>query len=484
MAKTSQVIIDIQNVMHNGGVDPQADLKPIRRVIRTLVKIFDQIDDVRKEGMCNYPLSVIIMTTFLAVLGGANTWVEIELFGKAKINWLKRFLPIEGDKMPSHDTYNRVFSLLNPAQFQRVVLHILQENMNTIRRNLVLPTPPAKRHIAVDGKEERGTGRSYVESQGEKVRNMQTLHIYDATNEIVLASEIIDKKTNEIPVAQRLLGILDLRNATVTFDALHMQRDTIKVIVNGGADYIGGLKGNQSGMLEMVKYAFDTSKLDELRRGQTKKTINITGKGNTSCLCDIGGEIYGNSVVRTVTKKHDQVETRTLYRINAPEDEERDKNWAQVKSYIMVVKDIAPTNPNKAPTTETRYYMSSLTDIAEIYDGIVMHWSVENKLHWHLDYTYERDRNSTMNRTAFENLSQMINLCASLQKLVKTLFPRMSLKATRKYIGWNTEEAVERILSAFDDEVISATLENVKYDEKQAKKVAQKLAEVAQEAMM
>ena len=473
MAMTNQVIIDIREVMRESGVMPQKKQKSNRQSIRHQVKILDQMDDVSIEGMCEYPLAVIMMTTFLAVLGGANTWEEIEQFGKAKVEWLKRFLPIHGYDMPSRDTYHRVFSLLNPEQFHKVFLHILSENMNTIRRELQVPNPNPSEKNSVDG----------IESQGEKVPNMQTLHIYDAADEVVVTAGINDRRNDEIPVARWLLETLNLKNSVVTLDAFYMRRETMKIIVNGGADYIVRLQEeNQTSLFEVVEYAFYTIDLDTLRNGRAKKHFSITGEGNTSSLYGIKGEIYGNAVLSTETKTHDQDEMCTVYRIDAPEDTDRDTAWAKVNSYIMVVREIVPTDPKQYASSEIRYYMSSLKAIDEIYAGIIQHWAFENNQHCHMDDTYEKNKDTTIYRTAFENLGQMMNLCISLQKMVKPLFQNISLKAMLMYMSWNIEEAIARMLSALDNETIITTLKNVKYDAVQTKKVAAKLAKIEEEA--
>ena len=115
------------------------------------------------------------------------------------------------------------------------------------------------RQICVDGKEQKGTGRNY--NSDSKIRNLQTLHIYDASNELCLYSEAISEKTNEIPVAQKALESMDLKECIVTFDALHTQKDTIAIIRERKGEYVGGLKGNQSGLLEEAVSYFNEKEL-------------------------------------------------------------------------------------------------------------------------------------------------------------------------------------------------------------------------------
>ena len=190
--------------------------------------------------MCDYPLEYILLIAFLAVLGGAETWQEISDFGNAKKNWLRKFLNIKKYGIPSHDTFRRVFGLFNADQFERIIVDTLQNNLSTIRGSLnIVPEPMTYRQLCIDGKEENGTGRKYTQNSGGKVKNQQTLHIYDATDDICLYSRTIDRKTNEILVAQEALETMNLKDSIVTFDALQTQKRPLlsfldsKVIMSG-----------------------------------------------------------------------------------------------------------------------------------------------------------------------------------------------------------------------------------------------------------
>lgn len=239
MAKINHIILEYKDTITRSGISP--DAKPPKVVLRRFVRLFRNVDDSRIASMTDYPLVEILLIAFLAILANASTWNEIMLFGRSKQRWLKKFIPLKHG-IPSHDTFRRVFSLIDSDSLQGATVGFLMENMDAIRRSLGLSLD-GYRLICIDGKEENGTGRKY--GTWEAVRNLQTLHVYDASNSICLCSCPIDSKTNEIPVAQDALGNLNLKDCIVTFDALHTQKDTITVIAGQKGDYVGGLKGNQ-----------------------------------------------------------------------------------------------------------------------------------------------------------------------------------------------------------------------------------------------
>ncbi len=301
MANINHVIMEYADVLSQTGIP--ADTRPPKAVIRRFVRAFSGVEDRRVDSMTDYPLTEVLLITFLAVLANASTWTEIAQFGEEKERWLRKFLRLKHG-IPSHDTFRRVFSLIDGDTLQRATVSFLVENMAALRR-CVGARDDGYRLVCVDGKEERGTGRKY--GTAEAVRNLQTLHVYDATHSICLRSCPIDQKTNEIPVAQDALKALDLRRTIVTFDALHTQKETVAVIAGRKGDYVGGLKGNQSGLLEAVSSVFTKAK-----KAQVKK---------------------GTDFYETSEKSHSQVETRRFYRVPASCGKEE---WAGLKKLMRL----------------------------------------------------------------------------------------------------------------------------------------------------
>lgn len=429
MAKINHIIAEYKETLAGFTELRKADSLPIP-VIKRFVRIFTDIDDSRCQGMTDYPLEEILLTVFLAVLANASTWTDIEQFGHEKLGWLQTFCPFENGT-PSHDTFRRVFSLLNPEQLEKATVSFLMENIAAIKQSLSAEDDDY-RLICVDGKEEKGTGRKY--GTQEEIRNLQTLHIYDASSEVCLFSKPIDSKTNEIPVAQELLQSMDLKGCIVTFDALHTQKDTVSIICDAGGDYVGGLKGNQSGLLTDAELAF------------SKECIENPKKS-------------GLHYLKQVEKSHGQLETRQYYLTEAVFGSSKKSDWKKLKTFILLVKTTVNTTTQKE-CKETRYYISSLSDIELCAEAIRGHWSVENKLHWHLDYSFSEDDNSTMDKKAFTNLSLINKMCLSLCKLAQPLMGKSSLRVIRKRFSWNPEGNLSLLLNTFDEAVLHETLEN------------------------
>ena len=429
MAKINKFIASYTDILEELEI-PMGEGLPPKAVIRRFLRIFKTIDDSRIQAMIDYPMEEIILIAFLAILGNASTWTEMESFGKKKQRWLKKFLRLKNG-IPSHDTFRRVFSLIDTVQLQEATVAFLLENLHAIKKALAIKENGC-RQICVDGKEQRGTGRNY--DSDEKIRNLQTLHIYDASNEICLYSEAIDEKTNEIPVAQKALKAMDLKGCIVTFDALHTQKDTIAVICRQKGDYVGGLKENQSGLLEEAAAYFNEKELLDYYRDR--------------------GDFY-----ETVEKAHGKLEQRSYYLVR-PTKRKTIKEWKGLKAFICFIKKTKDKHGKQ--TEEIRYYISSTDDIELCATAIRGHWSVENNLHWHLDYSLYEDNNTTMDKTAFNNYSLINKMVLSLCKLAKPVIGSPSIRILRKEFGWGFEESLSMLLSSFDEEHIRNAMESVK----------------------
>lgn len=428
MAKINRFISTYTDVLK--GLDiPVGQGLPPGTVIHRFLRIFQKIDDSRIQAMIDYPLKEIILIAFLAVLGNASTWTDMERFGKKKQRWLKKFLRLKNG-IPSHDTFRRVFSLIDTAQLQKAVVAFLMDNLYAIKKALGVKED-GHRQICVDGKEQRGTGRNY--DSDDKIRNLQTLHIYDASNEICLYSEAIDEKTNEIPVAQKALKNMDLKGCIVTFDALHTQKDTIAIIRDRKGDYVGGLKGNQSGLLEEAAAYFSEKELRDYYKDR--------------------GDFY-----ETTEKAHGKFERRSYYLVR-PTKRKIIKEWKGLKAFICFIKTTEDKKGNKKD--EVRYYIASTDDIELCALAIRGHWCVENNLHWHLDYSLGEDDNTTMDKTAFNNYSLINKMVLSLCKLAKPVTGSPSVRTLRKEFGWEFEDSLSILLSAFDEEQIRNALDSV-----------------------
>jgi len=430
VAKVNQFLIKYKEYV-SAVTTQDAIVTPPTIVIHRFVQILRGIDDKRCQGMTEYPLPEIILTVFLAVLSNASSWIEIEQFGKEKYSWLGQFLPFKNGT-PSHDTFRRVFSLLDPSQVEKATVGFLMENISAIKESLPADVDSEHRLICVDGKEGKGTGRKYGTS--EEIRNLQTLHIYDASSEVCIFSKPIDSKTNEIPVAQEVLRTMNLKGCIVTFDALHTQKDTIAIICDSNGDYVGGLKGNQPNLSEDAVLAFSEERLRVLK--------NTEGR-----------------YLERKEKAHGQIETRRYYMTKAVFGASEKSDWKKLRNFIRLEKHVFKIASSEE-YTEVRYYITSLNDISLCAEAIRGHWSVENKLHWHLDYSFSEDDNSTMDKKAFANLSLINKMCLSLCRLAQPIMGKSSLRVIRKRFSWNLEKYLSLLLNSFNEEILREALVN------------------------
>jgi predicted transposase YbfD/YdcC len=406
--------------------------KPPKRTIRRLIYFLNNVNDTRLSGLISYRLTDILVIAFLAVLAGAETWLEIASFAKAQSKWLRKIHLIE-ECVPSHDTFRRVFGLIDPMQFNDAAVAFLIERLTKIKQVLKIKKD-GKRLICVDGKEAKGTGRKY--GTAEKIPNLQTLNVFDASNGICLASIPIQEKTNEIPTAQAILSEMQLKESIVTFDAMNTQKDTIAVIVAQKGDYIGGLKGNHHLMHDEIKLYFSEKQLEKIRK--------------------IGTKFHSS-----IEKAHNRIEKRSYYLTNNINWFNDKPLWAKLRSfvcYICETEDLVTHNV----TTEYRYYITSLTDVELCADAIRGHWSVENQLHWHLDVSFSEDDNTTADKNAFNNLSILNKLVLTLCKLIQPTTKKMSIKVIRKSFGWNFEEQLSNMLNLFDESYLENAMLSAK----------------------
>ena len=429
MSTISKPILQIREAIKDIRFDARKERVP-QAVLKRFIECVDSVTDCRTQGMITYPLNYVLLLAFLAVLSGADTWVDMMIFSEAYKPKLNGILPkYKTVPVPSHDTYRRVMGLLKPEELQSAVSTFLVKEVEQLKQALGIERN-GMRQLCVDGKEQKGTGRKYGTSQ--KVRNLQTLHCYDASNGICLSSIPIDEKTNEIPTAQKLLSQMQLKNCVVTFDALNTQKETMAIIVENGGEYVGGLKGNHQVFYEELSLLFSEAFLEEIRN----KGVHY----------------------RSYTEKaHNRIEKRTYYMTTNTKWFADLPLWSKLKSFICYEVETEDLVSEKK-TKERRLYISSLSDIELCSDAIRNHWSVENQLHWHLDVSFSEDDNTTMDKNAFHNLSILNKMALSLLKLIQPAY-KIGLKGIRKMFGWNLIKQLTVMLSLLDEETIMDALQ-------------------------
>lgn len=418
MAKINNFIVEYAEVF-KGLKFNFDDSKPPKYLIKRFVKIITaEVDDPRYEDMCTYPLEVILCVAFLAVLGDCKSWGEIADFGNDYKRWLAKFLPL-GETMPIDDTYRRVFSLISPNELSKATIKYITELFVKIKATLKkhLRNGSNYKLISIDGKEGRATGRLY--NSPDKVANLRTLNVYDASDGISLFSIPISEKSNEIPEAQNILKTMNLKNVIVSMDSLHAQHKTFDIIIENKGDYCIGLKGNQ-------KDAFE-----EINLTVTEKLLN------------------------SIREKHFQ----TRYRLT-----KNNKEYFQIPFHIFAIDKGGKTPKfsgarniicyrkinKKTGEVVTLYFITSLNDIDLSIDAITGRWDVENLLHRYLDMDFGEDDNKTMDVKAYTNLSIINKLCLSILKIAKPILENRSMRRIKKSVGRSLSSYLSIILSAID----------------------------------
>ena len=358
-------------------------------MIRTSIyDYFSKIPDPRLNRNKKHNLTDVIVLSILAVICGAESYDSIEEFGKARIDFLRKVLYLPNG-IPSHDTINRVFSLIKPDKFEVVFIQWADSLRNKTKLEEV---------IAIDGKTIRGSKDSF--------HNKSAIHIVSAwasQNGLVLGQRKVDGKSNEITAIPELLEMINIKGSIVTIDAMGTQKNIAKTIIDNEANYILALKGNQSYMKEDVESLCNRSKPD--------------------------------SENEVVEKGHGRIETRNCQVFNKIELLEDKKRWSELKSVIKITSQREIKNKI---TTETRLYISSLkNDAVDFNQYIRQHWSVENNLHWTLDMTFREDEQRKRDKYAAQNFAIVRKIALNLLK--KENSNKISLRTKRLKAGWNNE---------------------------------------------
>jgi len=414
--------------------DVTSGTKVRRKVIDRFVYIIrTTVADPRQRGKVEYPLYEIIVLAFFAILGGADTFSAVAACCKYKEKFFRKFLPLDHG-IPSHDTFNRVFALIDMDQLEAALVFFVSQSFQKLRKALKIPEPSLKK-ICVDGKVSRGSGR-YADTSAE-IKDIQTLHVYSTEDGICLYSRQINEKTNEIPTAQAILSTMDLKDTIVSFDAMNTQIETLRTIVSRKGHYIGGLKGNHKTMLQECAFCFDEAYLQKIRN-DTRLSYRYTEKA------------------------HNQIERMefTLARVESAEGS-LFAAWPDLKSIIRYDKRTEDLVSHKE-TKEVRYYLSNLTgNVSDAAMAIRQHWQVES-FHWFLDVMFNDDANLTVNRRASGNMSLMKKMVLSLYRMMKPMERAQSISDVRRLFYWGYDDGIKRLLANCDARTITTAMEGHK----------------------
>lgn len=351
---------------------------------------FRLLPDPRQRGKVVYPLDEVLLLCLLAVLAGAESFVEIARFGTKKLDLLRRFRPF-ADGTPSHDQLGDIFASLDAEQFQKCFVAWVASL-----------TGAAPDVVAIDGKTVR---RSHQRSKGKAAIHM--VSAFAARQRLVLGQVKVAEKANEIVAIPRLLEMLELEGAIVTIDAMGCQRDIARAILAKKADYVLALKGNQGTLRADVELFVAEQKERGFADAATSRHETVDGD-------------HGRIETRTTTVIHDVGWLRDAH------------DWPGLKSVVMVESIREMDGKSEA---ETRFYISSLAMLAAQMGAIVRsHWAVENSLHWVMDMIFRDDECRVRTDHAPANFTTLKHMA---HNLIRRAPGKDSLRVRRKVAAWD-----------------------------------------------
>jgi predicted transposase YbfD/YdcC len=365
----------------------------------TITEHFSSLEDPRMDRTKLHPLDNLLVIALCAVICGADSWVEIELFGEAKRQWFAKFLDLSNG-IPSHDTFGRVFARLDAEQFQTSFVNWVQAICKVLEGQVV----------ALDGKTAR---RSHDRSIGKGAIHM--VSAWATESQLVLGQVKVNDKSNEITAIPALLDLLELSGCIVTIDAIGCQKEIASRIVDQGADYVLALKSNQGTLHTDAKDLFEDA-----------REIDFID-------CDYH---------KTVEKGHGRIEIRECWATAHPDylaSLYKPEQWAGLQTVVMVC---AERRIGDRSEKETRYFISSLPSDAERLLKVVRtHWHIENQLHWVLDVTFREDDSRIRTGNAAQNMAVLRHMALNLIKQEQS--SKRSVRGKRLKAGWDEDYLVK-----------------------------------------
>ncbi len=372
---------------------------------QVFVEMFANLPDPRVHRTRVHSLESILFLCLCAVVCGANDPVSIERFGKARKEFLARFVDVSVG-IPSHDTIGRVLAKLDPdaleAMFARWMAAVAKATDQEV--------------VAIDGKTLR---RAIDKARGGTFVHM--VSAWSTANGVVLGQVAADEHSNEITAIPRLLSLLHVKNCLVTIDAIGCQTGIVDAIVEAGGDYLISVKDNQRKLNDAIVDAFDAA----LARGKWPKGTHVESEESS----------HGRTEVRRCW-------VLDVAKLDTPFAEA--SRWKNLAKIIYVQREC--TFGDKT-SSGMRLFITSRGTLtaAQALAAVRSHWQVENKVHWTLDVAFREDESRLRAENAAENLAVIRHVALNLLRSVKG--SKVGIKNRRLEAGWS-EDFLMKVLAS------------------------------------
>lgn len=390
-------------------------------ILKELKESLKVLKDSRNKNMISFKMWDVIICVILASFADCDDWEEIHEFVVDNYSWLKSFLQMTGG-IPKASSYERIISLVDANELNKILFDFFK----TLTRKL----NPEIKLRNFDGRTNNGSKRNKTVLNDKKIP-LNCLNCYDNEYGYCIETVPIDEKTNEIPTIETLINGMNLNGVIATWDALNTQTKNVKAVINAGGDYIIPIKGNQETFYNDLKLYFDLKKCEEIIAGNSNSVYYTESEKSHSAY--IKYEYFQTSDINWYSNLSDWegihsfgLVRKTITRKMKVKNERKNAKKKMIEKIVTA--------------TEYRYYISSKqVNIKEFSIATRQHWNVENKIHWHLDFTFRQDNNTTTNKKALLNLEIIHKFVLAVLSRAKPKYNK-SLKIIRKHLSNNFEE--------------------------------------------
>ena len=371
--------------------------------------------------MISFKMWDVIICIILASFADCDDWEEIHQFVVDNYKWLKSFLQMTGG-IPKTNSYERILSLVDANELNNILFDFFKSLTKKLNPEIKLRN--------FDGRTNNGSKRNKTVLNDKKTP-LSCLNCYDNEYAYCIETVPIDEKSNEIPTIETLINGMNLKGIIATWDALNTQTKNVKAVINAGGDYIIPIKGNQETFYNDLKLYFDLKKCEEIIAGNSNSVYYTESEKSHSAY--IKYEYFQTSDINWYSNLSDWegihsfgLVRKTITRKMKVKNERKNAKKKMIEKIVTA--------------TEYRYYISSKqVNIKEFSIATRQHWNVENKIHWHLDFTFRQDNNTTTNKKALPNLEIIHKFVLAVLSRAKPKYNK-SLKIIRKHLSNNFEE--------------------------------------------